>query len=121
MTDLSFAPLLAEHEPNPCAYIGADATRYWWTCDAPYCDWASDESVVRDDDTHAYAHRAHLEAILLAEVARWLGSEGVAEVAADAMIRRAGWDPASVTGTYRKDARAALAALTTHLTGDTHD
>lgn len=116
MPDLSFAPLLAEHRLT------------WWAVYpwnggfevAPRCTcgvlWAAGD---REDPLAQIArYEAHLEAVLRAEVARWLGSDEAVEVAApvlDIAIR-----PDEYVHEFQeRQARAALAALTTHLTGDT--
>lgn len=120
MPDLSFAPLLAEH---------AD----WWYRDESTAECQCGHALPWE--TVETSHSAHLDALLTAHVAEVLGSAEVVEVAARAIAElEPGEDwptnaalGGGLTGTrddeYRdalhSDARAALAALTTHLTGDT--
>lgn len=110
MTDLSFAPLLAEHQvgtihPVPLAGGTSPVT---CTCG---------QVVVSEA-----AHPAHQDAVLRAEVARWLGSDEAAEVIGRGLLADydSQYDTSHLEWTEFEDqARALLAALTTHLTGDT--
>ncbi len=99
---LSFAPLLAEHPvyPGPNERICRCGIR------------------LADEDDH----RAHMEAVLLAEVARVLGSDEAVEVIGRGLLADydSQYDTSHLEWTEFEDqARALLAALTTHLTGDT--
>lgn len=60
------AEVLAEHVPCPNGYSAHGKTRYWWTCDAPYCDWVSEELPKRDDEALKTAHCAHVAQALVA-------------------------------------------------------
>lgn len=115
MGDLSFAPLLAEHAIE-CTGPGEVTCR-----GCRERGWMSRTS-----------YRAHLEAVLLAEVARVLGSDEAVEASARAVAEEAddacfdrlvaeGYSDTDMEDVdyWRSLARAALAALTRRLTGDT--
>lgn len=119
MPDLSFAPLLAEHR------LWWSALRVRWLCP---CGWEHRGP----GDVAADAHDTHQDAVLLAEVARVLGSDEAVEASARAVAEEAddacfdrlvdeGYSDTDMEDAdyWRSLARAALAALTTHLTGDT--
>ena len=66
--------------------------------------WATETSAITRGRYEAQAAAA------LSWLTARLTDDDVVEAGAEAVIRRAGWDPKFVKGTYYRDARAALAA-----------